>query len=718
MHNRKLVRRALASTVAIGAVLWSASAFAQEVSDAPSSGGGLEEIIVTAQRRGQNMQDVPIAVNVLSAAQLEAMGGASSEDLTLVPGVVYNPSVAGGGIAIRGISGTNGGTDEPGNAVYIDGVYQYAASSTLFQFSAIDRIEVLKGPQGTLFGRNTAGGVIQVITRDPGRDLAAEGELGYANYDTISGKLYLSAPLGETLGANLAFFGSKQSDGWGRNIVTGNDVHKGFSWGVRGKVKWVAPSGNTDVTLSGFYNKERPIASALGTVPAGTFNVFGQPTPGIYNSISEFDEYRTMNQHTFAGTIHQDLGFAKLTSITAYDKVDASVYSDGDTTPAPILVATLRSIYTTFTQEVQLQSQNDSKLSWIVGGFYMNAKTDGDYRFGGLAFGGGTVHIQSQIKTHSYAGFGQATYALTDSTRLTAGIRYTTDKRRLTFFAAEVEEKNSKPSWRIAIDQRVSPEVLAYASYSRGFKSGVFNATSPDRPPADPTSLDAFEVGLKTQTSDNRLRVNASAFYYKYTGIQIELFDPTTATAYFANAGSARSYGVDLDVAANPIEPLTLTGSVSLLNAKFTSTTATPCFVVNPQFLPDGVTPLGGVTRNDCPLDGNRLPFSPKFTLTFGANYKYETSVGRFDINGTFGHNSGYFADPSNFAPSRTRSFQTVNSSLRWTSTSGHLNASIWGKNLLDQKRIAGALLGAGITGTNSYPMAPRTYGATVGFKF
>lgn len=709
MKRRNTINLALVSTIIAGSLAWSVSASAQ--ASGASSDTGLADIIVTAQRRGQNMQDVPIAVNVLSADSLKAMGGASSEDLSLVPGIVYNPSVAGGGIAIRGISGTNGGTDEPGNAVYIDGVYQYAASSTLFQFNAIDRIEVLKGPQGTLFGRNTAGGVIQVITRDPGRELASEGEFGYANYNTVSGKFYLSVPLSETLAANIAAFGNKQNDGWGRNVVTGDEVHLGSSWGVRGKVKWEAPGGQTDVVLAAVYSKDKPIASALGAIAPGTFNILGQPSPGIFNSASEFDEYRTMREHSFAGTLHQDLGFAKLTSITAYDKVSAQVFTDGDQTGLPILSGNLLSVYKTFTQEVQLQSQNDSKLDWIVGGFYMNAETDGRYQFSGALFGGGTVQIQTAIKTHSYAGFGQATYSLTDNTKLTAGIRYTTDNRRLTFFTASSSKRNSKPSWRLAIDHKLSPDVLAYASYSRGFKSGVFNATSPNRPPADPTSLDAYEVGLKSQAFDNRLRLNASAFYYKYSGIQIELFDPATATAYFANAGAARSYGVDLDVAAQPIEPLTLTGSVSLLNAKFTSSTPTPCFTVL-------TPPAGGVSRGDCPLDGNRLPFSPKFTVTLGANYKYETPVGIFNIAGTFGHNSGYFSDPSNFAPSRAKSFETVNASLRWNSTSGHLNAGVWGKNLLNQRRISGALLGAGVAATTSYPMAPRTYGVTIGYKY
>lgn len=714
-RERNYVPSLLASSIAAGALVWCASANAQTASEAPaaSAGGGLDEIIVTAQRRGQNMQDVPIAVNVLSADQLQAMGGASSEDLTLIPGVVYNPSVAGGGISIRGISGTNGGTDEPGNAVYIDGVYQYAASSTLFQFNSIERIEVLKGPQGTLFGRNTAGGVIQVITRDPGREVAAEGEVGYANYETFSGKFYVSVPLSDTLAANLAAYGSDQNEGWGRNVVTGNDVHLGYSWGVRGKIKWVAPSGNTDVVLSAVYSKEKPIASAAGTIAPGSLTVLGEPSPGIFNSASEFDEFRTLQQHTFAATIHQDLGFARLTSITARDRVEAEVFTDGDQTALPILSGHLFARYKTFTQEIQLQSNEDSKLEWIVGGFYMNAETAGRFEFSGVPFIdiGGSVVVPATIKTRSYAGFGQATYPITDSTKITAGIRYTSDKRRLNSFLGPSSKTDSKPSWRLAIDHKFSPDVLGYASYSRGFKGGVFNATSPDKPPADPTSLDAYEVGLKSTAFDRRLRMNAAVFYYRYRGVQIELFDPVTAGAFFANAGAARSYGLDLDIAAEPVDNLTLTGSLSLLDAKFNSSTEAPCYT-----LP--TPPAGGVIRGTCPLDGKRLPFSPKLAISLGANYKHETAVGHFIFSGNYHHNSGYFVDASNFALSRTKAFDMVNASLTWTSSSERLSAGVWGKNLLDQTRIAGALLGSGVAGTVSYPMAPRTYGVTLGFKY
>lgn len=708
MKIRKLLRYSLLSTAAIAAV-GGASASAQTPTTGASSSVSLDEVIVTAQRRGQNMQDVPIPVNVLSAEQLESMGGASSADLGIVPGVVFTPSVAGGGLSIRGISGTNGGTDEPGNAIYVDGVYQYAASSTLLEFNGIERIEILKGPQGTLFGRNTAGGVLQVITRDPAREAVFEGELGYANYDTSSAKIYASVPLTDSLAVNLAAFGVDQKEGWGRNVVTGRDAHLGSNWGVRGKLKWQAPSGKTDVVLSALYGHEEPVASSAGAVAPGARNPLGQPSPGILNTASELSENRTVQQTSFSATVHHDLGFARLTSITADSRARANVLTDGDASALDLVHGDLQSTYNMFTQEVQLQSQPDSKLNWIVGAFYMNATTEGLFNFEGAIFPPGGVHIISTLDTISYAGFGQATYPITDNTNVTAGIRYTTDERTLTFFGSETTKTDSSPSWRFAVDHKLLPDVLAYVSYSRGFKSGVFNATSPDKPPADPTTLDAYEVGLKSEIFDNRLRVNASAFYYDYRDIQIELFDERTQTAYFANAGAAHSYGVDIDAAFALITNLTLTGSVSLLKAEFTSSTAAPCYTL-------GIP--GGLNRLSCPLDGKALPFSPEVVVTLGADYKRETSVGTFNASGTYSHNSGFFVDPSNFRLTRAKAYDLINASLGWTSPSERLNVSVWGKNLLDERRITGALLGAGLTGTSSFPMPPLTFGATIGFKY
>lgn len=706
MHNKKLVRCALASTVAIGALLWNASAFAQEAADAPSSGGGLEEIIVTAQRRGENLQDVPIAVNALTAAQLKTMGGTSSEDFNLIPGVVYNASIAGGGITIRGISGTNGGTDEPANAIYVDGVYQFAATAGLFQFNGIERIEILKGPQGTLFGRNTAGGVVQIITRDPGRVATAEAQVGYANYDTYSGNAYLSVPLGDSLAANLAVFGTDQKEGWGRNVFTGKETHKGYSYGAHGKLKWVAPGGGTDVILSGLYTKERPVASATGTLAPGLLSaIVGQPSPGIFNEDSDINAFRTTEHYTFSGTIHHDMGGVRLTSITAYDTAIADVITDADVSPAPVPIVQLHEKFTSFTQELQLQSKNDSPLQWIVGAFYLKAKAAGEFVFPGSA------PINVDIWTRSYAGFGQATYAITDTTKLTAGIRYTSDRRRMESPVTDPQYRtDGKPSWRLAIDHKFSEDVMGYASYSRGFKSGVFNATTPNFPAAGPTKLDAFEVGLKSEMFQRRLRVNAAVFYYDYQNIQIELFTQNSQGAYFQSAGAARTYGLDLDVTAEPVRNLTLTGGVALLDAKFTSTRLAPCFTIP-------APPAGGLIQGECALKGNQQPFSPKFTASLAANYKHETEIGTFDLAGSFSHNSGFHTHPSNFAPARVRAFEMVNAALTWTSPSERLNASIWGKNLLDQHRIGGSLINAPFGGL-VFPMAPRTYGVTFGVKY
>lgn len=676
----------------------------------PQETGGLEEIIVTAQRRGENLQDVPISVNALTAKELKAMGGTSSEDLTLIPNVVYNPGVGGGQVTIRGIGGLNSGGEEPANAIYIDGVYQFAPTANLFQFNSVERIEVLKGPQGTLFGRNTAGGVIQVVTRDPSQEAAGEAEIGYANYQTVNGSLYLNAPLTDNLAANLSAYGSDQGKGWGRNVFTGRDVHKGYSWGVRGKLKWDAPSGNTDLILSAMYTKDEPVASGAGTIVRGTLDVLGSPSVGLFNTHSELDERRVFEQYQVAGTIHQDLGFARLTSITAYSDVKFRFLADGDLTPAPIVIVDISGNYRSFSQELQLQSKEGSPLQWIAGLFYLDGPTAFHFNLSGLAFGGHTIAFPTAVKTRSYAGFGQASYALTDSTKLTAGLRYTADKRRLTAPGVTSVASDRKPTWRLAIDHKISEDVLAYASYSRGFKSGVYNAGSPDKPAADATSLDAYEVGLKTQTSDRRFRANLAAFYYDYKDVQIQLIE---ITRYFVNGGDARSYGVDLDLAAEPVRNLTLTGGVSILNTKFTkydmSKPLPPCYFVPPA-------PTGGLVVDSCSPVGNQLPFAPKFTGSAAFNYKHETDLGDFVVTGAYSYNSGYYTEASNFELGRTKSFEMVNASLTWVSSNENFHVGVWGKNLLNELRTGSADVSN--IGALVYPLAPRTYGVTLGAKF
>jgi iron complex outermembrane receptor protein len=700
----------LLGSVVLGAV---APSFAQTETNQQTQ---LEEVVVTAQRRSESLQKVPISVDAITGTQLQTMGASSSEDLSLIPSIVFNEGLGGGQINIRGIGGTNSGAD-PGNAVYVDGVYQFAPQANLFEFNGIQRIEVLKGPQGTLFGRNSVGGLVQVITRDPTPQKAgAEMSVGYANYDTTSGSLYLNAPLTDTLAFNVAAFGFDQREGWGHNFATGSPVHLGYAVGGHFKLKWEAADGKTDVVISGLFDEDKPVSSVLDALAPGTRNILGQPTPGLYNANTNVDPYRRDKQYTESVTIHHDFGAARLTSITAYDTVCCAVaVADADGSPAPLLAVELSENFYTFSQEVHLQSEEGSRLQWIVGGLFLHdvntETTTFSESLATLLFGSSPAMTHSTVTTRSYAAFGQATYAFTHGTRITAGLRHTQDDASRIGGPPPVRQtsSNSRPTWRLAVDHDFTKDVMGYVSYSRGFKSGLFNPSDPSHPAVAPETLDAYEVGLKTETFGHRLRVNAAGFYYNFKGVQVQVFDPVLHVAYFTNAGNARPYGLDLDVAAEPIEGLTLTGGLSLADAKFTAGISN-CFTVPPS--------AGGAIEGLCPLNGRQLPYAPRFVPAVGVSYERPTQIGRFVLSATDTHNSGFFNDPSNFEPARTRPYNMLNASVTWTSRSDHLNASLWAKNLLNEHIIAGGEVGALVgNATGVYPMAPLTFGGTIAVK-
>ena len=723
MYVGKAQRALLLGTAALAAVSAGAAA-AQSSPEKPGGEVGLEEIVVTAQRRGQNLQDVPIAVTAISGDQVAAMGGASSADLTmLVPSVVYIPNVAGGGMSIRGISGLNAGSDEPANAIYIDGVYQAAAASVLFQFNGIERIEVLKGPQGTLFGRNATGGVVQIISRDPTPDPKGEASLGYGNYDTVDGKLYFNAPINDSVAFNVAAFGFKQAEGWGKNVFTGKDAYYGWGWGVRSKVKWTSEDRGTNLTLMGLYTKGEPAGVQAQTIVPGTFNAEGLPNPGFWNTRSNRDQRRQSLQYTFAATLEHDLGFARLLSISAHNTVHNDGFFDADLTTGTLLHATLTHWIRTFTQEVQLQSPADSKIQWVTGAFYMdNSLLQHSILSGGTqAAAGGLSDTPTRPKTKSYSAFGQATYPLTDSLKVTAGLRYTVDRRHITgqrYTAlapqpapiADRRKEDRKLTWRFALDKEFSDRVLGYVSYSRGFKSGLFNGSDPTAAPVEPQTLDAYEVGLKVESDDRRLRVNSAIFYYAFQDIQFRSFNDAGTATVFRNAGDAKSYGLDIDAAFKPVGGLTLTAAVSLLESEYKNTPLlVPCYTVRPP-------PLGAVSVGKCSPGGNELTHSPKLVLTAGAYYDFSTNAGDFQISGTYSHNSGYYMDPSNFEPLNTGAFDLINSAITWTPPGGRFTVSLWGKNLLDEKVFGAAE--ATPFGASYYPQPPRTYGVTFGVDF
>ena len=732
MENHIIRHTASLMAIACCSLALATPAAAQEAPTVPAAQSaqgdnvGLEDIIVTAQRRNESAQDVPIAVAAFSGEQLAKVGLTSSADLvTVIPGLTINPTGARSPIFLRGV-GNNGTSTSPSVLTFIDGVYQ-PFDSTGSDYSNIQSIEVAKGPQGTLFGRNATGGVIQIRTKNPFDWQGVDAQVGYANYDELSARVYAAAKLGDGVAADVAGFYVNQDDGWGTNIATGNDSYTAKRWGVRGKLAF--ETGDTlKVTLTGDYTDRRG-QQGLGISPSTlnglTFNaVTGQRVflPSIYDINSEFEpSYRSRESGT-ALTIEKELGNVKLLSITSYRHLIEDIDIDFDGTEFQAIRLTRRDRRNAFTQEFQA-SGGGTGFNWVAGLYYyfMHSNINGP-RFAGLFFPGGFA-ISSRDTTNAYAAYAQGTVEILPDTNLTLGARYTVEKREITGHTAtgsgfvipgsEGTEKATfkKPNFRVALDHKLTPDILAYASWSRGFNAGFFNQisfggfTEALNPVVKPEGIDAYEIGLKTDLLDRKLRVNVAAFLYDYSNLQQQIYSPGGIVSL--NAASARIKGIDLDIIARPIPALTLSFSANYLDSHYKSYPKAPDY---------DYSAAGNFTAAR-PLDarGKQLVGAPKFGLQGSATYTLDTSIGSFDTTANVNYQTKQYSDPQNEYPIPGRTLLGVTE--QWKSPDEMTTVTLWAKNLTNKKYdVSFSLLeNVGLVGN---PGAPRTYGITLGRKF
>lgn len=711
------------------ATLAATAASAQSVEEA-ARGSGLEEVVVTAQRRSENLQSVPIAITALTADMLDKQGVGRTLDITNVtPGLVITPAVSAPQIYIRGVGTLNAAPgEESSNAVYVDGVYLAALPSAIFSFNNIERIEVLKGPQGTLFGRNATGGLIQVVTRDPSFDDTYQVDLSYGNYDTVGASAYVSGGLSDTVAVDLAGYYRDQGEGYGTNLFNGRDVNQTREKSVRGKLLWNA-GDNTVIKLAADYSESDSSAGPARSIIPGSVALGGQTYLGDPQDVN-------FNLHPYAATsgggvslrVEHDLSWAKLLSISAYRDGSFDMDSDQDSTALPLVNAEVRTDFSQLTQELQLQSNRDGRLEWIAGLFYLASETNQTpFGLSGASqapVGGFTNRIATQ-ETDSYAVFAQGTYGFTDSTRLTTGVRFSKDERAIhgrdetgigTLNVVDRDTSFDSTTWRLALDQKLSDDVMVYGSYSRGFKSGIYNLLAPTAPPVRPEQLDAFEIGVKSELFDRTLRANLSTFYYEYSDIQLTQQIP--GGVFLLNAAEATMYGLDAELLAEPFDGLTLRGGLNVLKAEYDSFPGAPatlpspatCVTRPPSTLPGPRT--GGNTT--CAIDaaGYDMVRAPKWTLNFAADYRWLTSMGTFTASANYYYNDGFFPDPDNRV--RVASYSLVNAELGWTSESERIGVRLWARNLLDEEYYSNIVTSTGDNGTAG---VPRLVGITLSVK-
>ena len=687
----------------------------------------LEEIVVTAQRRLENLQDVPITVTAMPAAALAAVGITNTADLVnVVPGMLVQTSAGYSLPHLRGVGITAIGAGiENSVALYVDGVYRGVSSSDAVGLNNIAQVEVEKGPQGTLFGRNATGGLIQVTTLDPTAGFSASAHAGYGNYHTVQSDAYVSGGT-DFIAGDLAVQLTHQGEGYGTNLATGQDINR-MDMNLSVRSKWILhPVDGTKLTLILDNAETDNSLSALRNYQnyPNIYYPGGMPIPNLPTLDVDDDAQplRRMHEQGASLQLDQDIDTVKLVNTVAYRR-DVYTYDvDFDLGPMPYSLNDTRQEDNQLTEELRLLSNSNSSLTWMTGLFYYGAHNG--FQPQNIYFSGTAVnpakpvtHVLNETvqTTNSLALFGQATQKLTETTELTVGLRYTGEKRALlgtdTGFLNGVVPvplanvntnfRTNTPTWRLALDHHFTDDVNGYVSYNRGFKSGGYNVPAPALPAYSPEKLDAYEMGLKTQFLERRLTLNTAFFYYNYQNIQVSRFVNGSPEVY--NGGKARLYGLDLDATVRVTQGLTLSAGLELEHDRFTD-------FPNADFFLSCAHPYPTV----CSLsaNGKQLPQTPAASGTINVDYRVSISNSELHFNVNEAANSGYYYQPNNEI--KQSAYGLLNGSIGWTY--GHYSVTLWGKNLTDV--IYATAVNPAPTAISAAYAAPRTYGVTLGAKF
>jgi iron complex outermembrane receptor protein len=589
---------------------------------------------------------------------------------------------------------------------------------------------VLRGPQGTLFGRNTTGGVIQVVTRNPLAPPSLEATIGYGNYRTATGTFYGNAHIVPNLGISLSADFRHQGEGYGENTILQKDILWHNNVNVRGKIAF-EPDPDTTITALVQYrrakNTQTNYAPLSGT--RGVDLVEGS-TYGPFESRAGIVARYLVKDLTGYFRVEQGIGdFAKLTSITSYRKVDSNLLYDQDATTVFFVNAEQIQTFHNFSQEIQLSSRESGPLTWVVGGIYYNALAGSvpTVVTGAAAGASGRVAYYRKQRTKSLAGFGQLTYGLTENTNLTAGLRYTDETQtipsglytllgldpatatRLPWPPTPLADVDSSGwTWRLALDHHFTPDIMGYVSWNHGLKGGGFSLIATAASPGfRPERLDAYEAGLRMEFLDGGIRINPSVFLYKFKDIQFSII--SSGASSVANAAAATIEGADLDAVFRITDRFRLNVAFEYLHSNYDSFPNAVYSVPRPA-------PLGGgVSLPNQDASGNTMLLAPKFSGNVGYSYTAPVAGGELLFDGSIRYVGSQFSGVSNLF--KIPAYTLVTAGLGWTSADERIGARIWADNLFNKKYVF-SIFESGALGVFRNAGEPRTYGITLSTKW
>ncbi len=746
--------------IALGGALAARGEQSPSSSDAGQAPAGeIGEIVVTALRRSERLQDVPVSISVLSGTSLSQEGLRQVTDLGgRVPNLQVS-TVGGDSIpvfSLRGISMVDYGPNQQGPvATYFDEVYRGSLPMIPVGMFDLERVEVLRGPQGTLYGKNTTGGAINFISHKP--DFKSEGylKLGYGNYGRFDAEGAAQLPLGDQLAARVAFTYSK-ADGYIKNLLPGkSDMSSVREFGIRASLLY-KPSDRLDFLLRLSTSFQNPISPGVYAVPGplgvggGVYELVGghsyfPTTLGRWETASNFTP-KTPHR-TYGATLTTNWKASDqltLTSVTSYDYGNISFNEDGDGSPLSILSDEVGGKVNQFSQDLRLASSFDGPLNYIAGVYYN--RESGHYQahltyYGDVDLtGDGIVDVNDCLQTFfiactsrndyrqirkSTAVYGDVNFKLSERVILRGGLRYTRDTGDIPSYTAQLLASDGTPiantipgdpvnfdattgiafrkgtvTGKVGIDYKMANDNLLYVSVSRGYRANAFNSQAYLSPVelnvAEPETVNAYELGFKSQFMNRTLTFNGAMFYYDYKNQQALNVDSQTLVQTEVNIPKSRILGAEFELALRPIDSLRINASLGLLSTK----------------VKQGA--VSGVV-----IEGNRLPNAPNASATLGFDYDVmHSDAGRLTLSLDGTYTSKQYFELFNIERMAQHGYGLVNGQLNFRTASDRFGVGIWGKNLLDKFYTRYAIDLSGF-GYDYYHLGnPRTFGITVDAKF
>lgn len=740
MKVRFLTSAATCATIGFVA-LAAAPVFAQDQAAQVDS----NTIIVTAQRRAEAQVDVPITITTLGSETLETASVQQLADIGRVtPGLrfdfaggFYQPTIRGIGTAVT----TSGGGGNVG--IYIDGFYSPNPLAADFDLISVDSIQVLKGPQGTLFGRNTTGGAILVSTREPstvGNAFDAKASYGRFGEAKVQGLANVAVSDRVAISVEGQY---RHGNGWQRDISNDDKrVGEYDNWSVRLSLK-ADLSDNVEALLRYKHGKVDDPSSLLASTWDSSDFGLGAPfggIPGTYttekNKIASGTEpeYFRSNSDIVQGTIKADLGFADLTSYSQYRSEDVDASQDLDYSGVDIFQLGLPNLNETWSQELLLTSKAGPRLQWTAGLFYFQ-NTDTYLTYIDTAttrtrLGGSSTTVKS------YAGFLDATYELTPQLFLTAGARYSKDKIvdaywNRAFTAEEVPVdpiSNSKLTPRVVLRYKPTDEMSVYGSFTKGYKAAILDVggscqskPDPNNPgqficnSVKPEDINAYEVGFKYQGQG--LSFETAAFYYDYKNLQVSIF--RTGTAEIINAATSEIYGLEGQLRYQVTPAFNLTAGASYVHARYKEFNDAPIYTQCSDLGAEAAASCAanGVTFLVIPTTLNDVTMqrTPEFTGFVGAQYKMDLGGGELALSGNGFYSSSFYFGPSGIQ-FKQGDYATLALRAQWTAPDDRYFIAAFGNNVTDSRYRTQAQYSSFGIGANWNQ--PATYGVEVGVSF